>query len=126
VFNIVFNPYILIYIFFRMFYGHHEKGVENPVPRVAHPDWLKRKVKAENAKHEQKKISSIFAKLPAGHIMETEVKPAPLVGDIEDSLIGGKASGSALKVGRSVVLKGTNAETVLEGPCPDREDDFEG
>lgn len=103
------------------------------MPRVAHPDWLKRKVKEENAKHEQQKINNIFKKLPSGSIMPTE--KAVVVGDMEDSFsqrTGMAGSG----MGRSIVKKGkgNQAKTVqgpaqevdLSGPCPDKNEDFQG
>jgi DNA polymerase epsilon subunit 1 len=37
--------------------------VDNPVPKVAHPDWLKRRVNAQNDKMKQRKVSDIFQKL---------------------------------------------------------------
>ena len=40
--------------------------VPNPVPRVAHPDWLQRKVREASARHAQTKITAVFKKLPPG------------------------------------------------------------
>src|SRR5213076_2481457 len=37
--------------------------VENPVPKVAHPDWLRRRVNAQNDKFKQRKVTDIFKKL---------------------------------------------------------------
>src|SRR5262249_52684556 len=35
----------------------------NPVPKIAHPDWLRRRVTAQNDKLKQKKVSDLFQKL---------------------------------------------------------------
>ena len=37
--------------------------VENPVPKVAHPDWLRRRVNAQNDKMKQRKVTDIFKKV---------------------------------------------------------------
>jgi DNA polymerase epsilon subunit 1 len=36
--------------------------VDNPVPRVRHPDWLQRRVAAKADIHKQQKISDVFGK----------------------------------------------------------------
>jgi hypothetical protein len=41
------------------------QSVPNPVPRVAHPDWLHKSIAASTAKHKQRRISSMFARNPA-------------------------------------------------------------
>jgi DNA polymerase epsilon subunit 1 len=37
--------------------------VENPVPKVAHPDWLRRRVNTANDKMKQRKVTDIFQKV---------------------------------------------------------------
>ena len=41
--------------------------VANPVPRVAHPDWLQRKVREDSSKHSQMKITAMFRRLETPH-----------------------------------------------------------
>ncbi|GLJ44675.1 hypothetical protein SUGI_0939260 [Cryptomeria japonica] len=61
--------------------------VANPVPRVAHPDWLHKKVREKEDKFRQRNIRDMFGlknkslnDLPvSNHFMDTE-----LVGDLED------------------------------------------
>lgn len=36
--------------------------VDNPVPRVKHPDWLQKRVAAKADVHKQQKISDVFGK----------------------------------------------------------------
>ncbi|XP_004343753.2 DNA polymerase epsilon catalytic subunit [Capsaspora owczarzaki ATCC 30864] len=40
------------------------QGVENPVPRIPHPDWLHKRISARNDVFKQKKISDMFARGP--------------------------------------------------------------
>ena len=42
------------------------QAVQNPVPRVAHPDWLQRKVREASASARQTKITAVFKKLGPG------------------------------------------------------------
>ena len=39
--------------------------IENPVPRVAHPDWLHRSFAAAASSHKQRLISNMFAANPS-------------------------------------------------------------
>src|SRR5687768_689645 len=38
--------------------------VRNPVPRVAHPDWLQRRINIKDDKMKQKKLTDLFTKSP--------------------------------------------------------------
>ena len=42
------------------------QGVANPVPRIAHPEWLSKIVKAQNDSHKQVSITSLFTMLDKG------------------------------------------------------------
>lgn len=39
--------------------------LENPVPRVAHPDWLHKRFAAAASSHKQRLISNMFANNPS-------------------------------------------------------------
>ena len=71
--------------------------VPNPVPRVAHPDWLQRKVREESSRHSQQKITAMFKRLPAPN-KDKENSPnsvlTPRVTDLEDIGGGGRAGGA--------------------------------
>ncbi|KAL4229089.1 hypothetical protein ACF0H5_012128 [Mactra antiquata] len=72
------------------------QNVSNPVPRIAHPDWLQKKLLERNDVFKQKKISEIFASAPKP-VQEEEVFKKPHdVADIED--IGSNASPAGSKV----------------------------
>ncbi|XP_053408498.1 DNA polymerase epsilon catalytic subunit A-like [Mercenaria mercenaria] len=73
------------------------QNVSNPVPRIAHPDWLQKKLLERNDVFKQKKISEIFAAAPKPVQQEEDnvfKKPNSVV-DIEDI---GSSSTSGTKV----------------------------
>lgn len=55
--------------------------VRNPVPRVAHPDWLQRRINIKDDKLKQKKMTELFVKQPLEDI--TNIMD-PRLGDLED------------------------------------------
>ena len=61
--------------------------VRNPVPRVAHPDWLQKRITAKDDKFKQKKINDLFTRQP---LIERSVNlldhRLPATCDIEDAL----------------------------------------
>ena len=44
--------------------------VDNPVPKVAHPDWLRRRVNAQNDKLKQRKMTDLFQKVSPPRLMD--------------------------------------------------------
>ncbi|OMH80188.1 DNA polymerase epsilon catalytic subunit A [Zancudomyces culisetae] len=64
------------------------QGVSNPVPRVAHPDWLSNRVFQKANEHRQMKLTNIFAKSKAGSGHDD-------VPDIESAQFGASSSGKA-------------------------------
>ncbi|CAO1425761.1 unnamed protein product [Diamesa tonsa] len=62
------------------------QGVANPVPRVAHPDWLHKKMLEKNDIFKQRRINEMFV---------IKEKPAEVpIRDIEDTLKAGTSSSS--------------------------------
>lgn len=61
--------------------------IRNPVPRVAHPDWLQKRIMAKDDKFKQKKMTDLFGKKP---LEERSVNlldhRLPATGDIEDAI----------------------------------------
>lgn len=55
--------------------------VRNPVPRVAHPDWLQRRINIKEDKMKQKKLTDLFSKEPLGDITNIN---GTRVDDLED------------------------------------------
>ncbi|XP_068311422.1 DNA polymerase epsilon catalytic subunit A-like [Pyrus communis] len=66
--------------------------VANPVPRVAHPDWLHKKVREKEDKFRQRKLVDIFKSLNRDHMLEkssdaidsSRVLDQEIVDDLED------------------------------------------
>lgn len=78
------------------------QGVENPVPRVKHPDWLRKRVAEVNDLFKQRKISDMFqvCEKPVKNIEKNQEENNENSPDIED--ISGNNSHS---IGRPVVTK---------------------
>src|ERR1700733_1580278 len=54
--------------------------VRNPVPRVAHPDWLQKRINIKDDRFKQKKMTDLFGKAPLDEIPNLQNGPA----DMED------------------------------------------
>ena len=61
--------------------------VRNPVPRVAHPDWLQRRINIKDDRFKQKKMTDLFEKQPLGELpLNALDHRLPAAEDIEDVL----------------------------------------
>src|SRR2546423_9927798 len=61
--------------------------VQNPVPRVAHPDWLQKRINVKDDHFKQKKMTDLFEKQPLSEISPNILDHRlPASGDIEDAL----------------------------------------
>ncbi|TVY91058.1 DNA polymerase epsilon catalytic subunit A [Lachnellula willkommii] len=70
--------------------------VRNPVPRVAHPEWLQRRINVKDDKMKQKKMTDLFKSAPLEEITNLQ---DPRMADMEDfgtKLLKPKAIGTAL------------------------------
>lgn len=70
--------------------------VRNPVPRVAHPEWLQRRINVKDDKLKQKKMTDLFKSAPLDEITNLQ---DPMAADMEDfgvKLLKPKAIGTAL------------------------------
>lgn len=61
--------------------------IDNPVPRLPHPEWLQRTVRRLNDRYQQKSITSMFG--PASKVKMLAKKKE--IGDIEDMIANGSA-----------------------------------
>lgn len=59
------------------------QGVHNPVPRVAHPDWLHKKLLEKNDAGKQQRISDMFTSLPGKGCNKD--RNSTMIVDIEDA-----------------------------------------
>lgn len=55
------------------------QGVQNPVPRIKHPDWLFKRLKEKVDTHKQRKVSEMFCKVPASFVDSTAQGENPAV-----------------------------------------------
>ncbi|KAI0475242.1 DNA polymerase epsilon [Xylariaceae sp. FL0804] len=57
--------------------------IQNPVPRVAHPDWLRRRINIKDDKMKQKKLTDLFANTK-GPLEDITNLPSSRLEDLED------------------------------------------
>lgn len=106
--------------------------VRNPVPRVAHPEWLQRRINIKDDKLKQKKMTDLFSKAPTDEIIKSTA-------DMEDfgvKLLKPKAIGAALsqasqkptkrKSPEPAVAVSTNPYAALPEKMPDPTLDYLG
>ncbi|KAH3677238.1 hypothetical protein WICMUC_001819 [Wickerhamomyces mucosus] len=105
------------------------QGVDNPVPRVAHPDWLHKRVLAKQDKKQQSSLSTFFQR--------SEKNPIDIIKDIEDlgkndevsrqKPLFGKVTSKKRKGRPSSSDEPTEEEIEsLNGPCPSPLVDYTG
>lgn len=67
--------------------------IRNPVPRVAHPDWLQKRIAIKDDKFKQKKVTDHFEKKPLAELSVNLLDHRLAAsGDIEDALNSGSKS----------------------------------
>lgn len=110
--------------------------VRNPVPRVAHPEWLQRRINVKDDKMKQKKMTDLFKSAPLEDITNLM---DPRMADIEDfgtKLLKPKAIGAALsqvtatqkkrKSPEPAVPVSVNPFAALPDKLPDPVEDYVG
>ncbi|RDW77291.1 DNA polymerase epsilon [Coleophoma cylindrospora] len=110
--------------------------VRNPVPRVAHPEWLQRRINVKDDKMKQKKMTDLFQKAPLDEITNLM---DPKMGDIEDygtKLLKPKSVGDILtqssqkaqkrKSPEPAVAVSVNPYAALPEKMPDQTKDYVG
>jgi DNA polymerase epsilon subunit 1 len=83
--------------------------INNPCPRVVHPDWLNRSISERANGLKQTKISSMFTKINPGTIVDntrthvlTDLEELPSgIGSVRSPLKGGRMAGTAVAYNRS-------------------------
>lgn len=93
--------------------------VDNPVPRVRHPDWLHRKVAEKEDTHKQTKLDTLFAAAGVKKAAQQARQPVT-VGDLEDfgRSPGLGAAGGAATVGIASRVEVTPAVEGAAGTTP--------
>ena len=108
----------------------------NPVPRVAHPDWLQRRIRIKDDKMKQKKMTDMFTKTPLEDISNLQ---DPRMADMEDfgtQLLKPKTLGSQLNAASQKPMKRKSPEpavavsinpfAALPDKMPSASEDYEG
>ncbi|KAI5962583.1 POL2 [Candida pseudojiufengensis] len=104
------------------------QNVKNPVPRVAHPEWLKKKVEDKESSKQQSSIANFFNKSSKD---ETKVKDIEDFGEIGMEAAKSKVSMVRLKkrkAGRVNLIPDSEEEeknqALLNGECPSAKEDY--
>lgn len=110
--------------------------VRNPVPRVAHPDWLQRRINVKDDKLKQKKMTDLFKSAPLEEITNLLGRGTADMEDFGVKLLKPKAIGTALsqatqksqkrKSPEPAVAISTNPYAALPEKMPDPTKDYEG
>ncbi|KAG5420383.1 POL2 [Candida metapsilosis] len=106
------------------------QNVKNPVPRVPHPDWLRKKVENRESSKQQKSIAQFFN---AGTKDDNKVQDIEDFGEIDTGAVKAKMSTVRLKkrkAGRANLVYDSEEEeknqAILNGSCPDITKDYGG
>lgn len=113
------------------------QGVSNPVPRIAHPDWLQRKINMRDDKKQQSSISSFFSSTSKSEAQTRRIKDIEDFGnnfDVEVNAMKtkvGKVTSRKRKMNRNNRSIEEDEEderikALLNGPCPDMLVDYGG
>ena len=84
------------------------QNVKNPCPRVAHPDWLKRKLHRMRTQHNQRKMDQLFEVVPKEKAM----------GDLED-LAGGASKLHPRALGHAASVQRVRRASLANGGIPE-------
>jgi DNA polymerase epsilon subunit 1 len=88
--------------------------VRNPVPRVAHPDWLNRRIRIKDDVFKQKKMTDMFGKQPLAEIDANRLANRTN-GDMEDF---GSTPMSKLKPSIAAKIASTQKRKAIEAEAP--------
>lgn len=114
------------------------QGVKNPVPRVDHPDWLRKKVLASEDKKKQSSIGSFFSKASKEDAAAAAAAESRVIKDIEDfgSVEYSTGTRKVSKVtsrkrkginnANSDPLEEEKIAAILQKPCPKMTEDYAG
>jgi DNA polymerase epsilon subunit 1 len=110
--------------------------VRNPVPRVAHPDWLQRRINVKDDKMKQKKMTDLFKSAPLEEITNLQDPRAADMEDFGTKLLKPKAIGAALSQATQKTQKRKSPEpavpvnvdpyAALPKTMPDPTKDYQG
>lgn len=91
--------------------------VRNPVPRVAHPDWLQRRINVKDDRFKQKKMTDLFEKTPLSEVV-TNTLDHRLPNDVED-LFSSQLSKPEIKMMQKRKAPGSRTAPTVVDPYAD-------
>lgn len=109
------------------------QGIENPVPRIPHPDWLQKRLNILNDKKKQSNIANFFGVLDLKKQKEKAIKDLEDFGEIDECDVRSKVGKVAIrkrKHARAIQMQQAEEEernnSILNGPCPSMTEDYVG
>lgn len=108
------------------------QNIKNPVPRIAHPDWLQKKIRTSEDKFQQKSISQFFQSSSKKDYQTKTVKDIEDFGEVDDTNMKSKVSKVTVrkrKLREAQRLRTEEEErenAVLNSPCPSMTEDYAG
>lgn len=104
------------------------QDVKNPVPRVPHPDWLRKKIAVKEDKLKQSSIGAFFGKSEKADVISKQIKDIEDFGAENDHIKPkfGKVLSKKRKLRQQQEEEAREAEIILQGKCPSPEEDYVG
>jgi DNA polymerase epsilon subunit 1 len=75
--------------------------VQNPVPRIAHPDWLQKRIRVKEDKMKQKKLTDLFTKGPLEDITNRQDVRTDDMEDFGSKILKPKTVGAAISASQT-------------------------
>lgn len=111
------------------------QDVKNPVPRVPHPQWLRKKIAITEDSKQQSSITTFFGKSTKDEVLDKHVKAIADIedfGDVDAGIPRAKVSKVVARKRKNRALAEAEAEeeernaALLNGPCPSMTEDYAG
>lgn len=108
------------------------QNVKNPVPRIAHPDWLQKRIRTSEDKFQQSSISKFFQASTKEAVQSKTVKDIEDFGEVDESTMRSKVSKVTVRKRKLREAQKARSEeeerdnVLLAGPCPSMTEDYGG
>lgn len=106
--------------------------VKNPVPRIAHPEWLQRRIRESEDKFQQSSISLFFGSASKADYKLKALKDIEDFGELDDDSVKSKVSKVTVRKRKLREAQKQRTEEderdaiLLSGPCPSMTEDYAG
>lgn len=108
------------------------QNVRNPVPRVPHPDWLRKRITAMEDTKQQSSISTFFSSTSEKEAKQKVLKDIEDFGEIDEAVPRARTSKVSVRKRKLAKLAQEEKEheerqaALLDGPCPSMTEDYVG